>query len=126
MTDIWDYRPGRGEKQGERSRTEKSWAACLEMMAPGLLSGGKAKTMTETRAEKAQRLVDKHYVVLGLPGPFLARGMVKGKRTYYDVVLYPNGHYACDCAWGRIHSHTDDLCAHALAVKLAVEKEKER
>jgi len=80
--------------------------------------------MTETRAEKAQRLVDEGRVVLAPPGPWQAHGLVKSKGNYYDVVLYPNGHYACDCAWGRIHSHTDDLCAHALAVKLAVERNK--
>ncbi|GAI22997.1 unnamed protein product [marine sediment metagenome] len=77
--------------------------------------------MTETRAEKAQRLVDEGRVDLRVPGPFLAQGFVQSGRFTYIVALYPNGHYVCDCAWGRIHSHTDDLCAHALAVKLVVE-----
>ncbi len=82
--------------------------------------------MTETRAEKAKRLVDEGQVILIPPDPFQAKGFVESSRGLYNVVLYPNGHYACDCAWGQYHSHTDDLCAHALAVKLAVERMKEQ
>ncbi len=74
--------------------------------------------MTETRAEKAQRLVDEGRVKGLQRTEFGAGASVKGDSGPYPVLLYPNGHYFCLCNWGRIHSHTDDLCAHALAVQI--------
>jgi len=79
--------------------------------------------MTETRAEKAQRLVDKRRV----KGLYARNGYtgahVKGDHGEYDVILRPGGRYYCLCEWGEIHWNSRDLCAHALAVKLMTEKE---
>jgi len=79
--------------------------------------------MTETRAEKAQRLVDEGHVHIQITGEHGTRAYVFGSSNTYCTILYPNGHYWCECAWGDHHSHTDDLCAHALAVQLAALKE---
>ncbi len=79
--------------------------------------------MSETRQEKAQRLVDQGRVELGHIEHNVVSGLVSSKGARYQVFVFVNGHFFCDCFWGRLHSYTDDLCAHALAVKLAVEKE---
>jgi len=76
----------------------------------------------ETRAEKAQRLVDEGGVRYKRSTPFHTLGGVQGDHDFYDVIYYAGGHYFCTCPWGAQHSHTDDLCAHALAVKLAAER----
>jgi len=81
--------------------------------------------MTETRAEKAQRLVDEGRVGHVYAGLLRTTSSVQGDLAFYHVILFDSGHYFCDCDWGRFHSYTDDLCAHALAVKLAAEKENE-
>ena len=52
MTEIWKYRPGREQKHEEPNRLENSWAACLDRMAPGLLSGRREKMVTEERDTK--------------------------------------------------------------------------
>jgi len=80
--------------------------------------------MTETRAEKAQRLVDEGRVQLVPTIPLHSQGIVRGDHEPYLVYLYPLGHFWCGCAWGRLHSYTDDLCAHALALRLAVERSR--
>ncbi|GAH47508.1 unnamed protein product [marine sediment metagenome] len=79
--------------------------------------------MKETRAEKAQRLVDEGRVVIAFNDKHSLGGTVRSGEARYQVFTYPNGHFFCTCKWGAVHSYTDDLCAHALAVKLAVEKE---
>ena len=82
--------------------------------------------MPETRAEKAQRLVDAEAVVmLSRCSPYQTARVHSG-HTFYFVTLYANGTFHCTCDWGDYHSYTTDLCAHALAVKLMTEKEKER
>ncbi len=78
--------------------------------------------MTETRAEKAQRLVDEGRIDIIGQSKYGAHAVVEGDNGYYTTCLYPNGHFFCTCPWGSIHSYADDLCAHALAVKLAAER----
>jgi len=78
----------------------------------------------ETRAEKAQRLVDGEHVHLTGRGTFFQNAQVYSGWNIYFLTLYTNGHFHCTCNYGSYHSHTDDLCAHALAVKLMTEKEK--
>ena len=80
--------------------------------------------MTETRAEEAQRLVDEGYVAITSPSEFGVCGLVLGKEAVHSTFVKTNGHFFCDCDWGRDHNNTDDLCAHALAVKLAAEREQ--
>ncbi len=79
--------------------------------------------MTETRAEKAQRLVDEGKVHIAHTTFHSTTALVQGKHGPYTTIIYADGHFFCTCDWGAHHSYTDDLCAHALAVKLAVEKE---
>lgn len=79
--------------------------------------------MTETRAAKAQRLVDEGQVTIASQDNFSVGALVASKGARYQVFVYPNGHYFCDCFWGQLHAGTTDLCAHALAVRLVVEKE---
>ncbi len=79
--------------------------------------------MKETRAEKAQRLVDEGGVVIERVFPQYTQALVQGDHARYVLSTYANGTFFCTCEWGTVHSYTDDLCAHALAVKLAVEKE---
>lgn len=79
--------------------------------------------MTETRAEKAQRLVNEGKVESIIHSDLCTNALVKRDKTHYVTTIYANGTFWCTCKWGDVHSYTDDLCAHALAVKLAVEKE---
>ena len=77
-----------------------------------------------TRAEKAQRLVDEGQVeTWGEAGYEIRAYITDGPNTHF-VTLYPEGEYSCDCRGVHFHCYIDDLCAHALAVKLAVAKEK--
>jgi len=73
----------------------------------------------ETHAEKAQRLVDERRVNIVFPGHYVTEAYVQGEHKSYAVVLYTSGRFSCPCPWGKVHWFTDDLCAHALAVKLA-------
>jgi len=82
--------------------------------------------MPETRAEKAQRLVDEGSLSLLFRESNYVRASVQSGDRIYNTVVYANGTFHCTCDWGQYHSYTDDLCAHALAVKLMTEKEKER
>lgn len=76
--------------------------------------------MTETRAEKAQRLVDEGVVAIVHKGPYYTCAELRRQNELYFVTLYASGHFFCTCEWGRYRSHTHDLCVHALAVKLTV------
>jgi len=80
--------------------------------------------MTETRAEKAQRLVDEGRVAILSTVSWGFEAMVIGKYDDYAVTLFNNGTYECYCDWGGDHVLTTDLCAHAWAVRLTLEKEK--
>jgi len=80
--------------------------------------------MTKTRAEKAQRLVFEERVKILRDWAIFVEAVVQGDSGLYEVNLFSEGHYFCSCDWGADHSYTDDLCAHALAVKLAVAKEQ--
>ena len=79
--------------------------------------------MKETRAQKAQRLVDEGRVEISHTTFHSTLALVQGEREPYTTTIYSDGHYFCTCDWGAYHSYTDDLCAHALAVKLATRKE---
>ena len=76
-----------------------------------------------TKTEKAQRLVDEGRVEIWGRTEYAVRAFVSDGPSKMLTVFYPYGHYYCECAGPIIHFDTDDLCAHALAVKLAVEKE---
>lgn len=81
--------------------------------------------MTETRAE-AQRLVDEGGVHIMSRSEVCIEGRVginKQGRAYHTF-LYTNGRFSCNCDECRHGSLSDDLCIHALALRLAVEKEE--
>ena len=82
--------------------------------------------MTETRAEKAQRLVDEVAVSIVMRWYHAIEAEVWEGQDLYCTMIYDNGLYSCDCGWMQYHAAPTDLCAHALAVKLAVEREKAR
>ncbi len=79
--------------------------------------------MAETRLEKAQRLVDEGKVKIGYRGAYETGAVVQTERSHYHTTVYTSGKFFCTCNWGQHHSYTDDLCVHALAVQLAMEKE---
>jgi len=79
--------------------------------------------MTESRLEKAQRLVDGNAVTPLLTTPCFTAAMVQGDHASYICTLFTFGTYSCDCEWGQGYSYTDNLCSHALAVQMAIEKE---
>ena len=79
--------------------------------------------MKETRAEKAQRLVDKGRVTILSVQPHHTLATVRDKHQSYQTILFASGRFWCMCGWGSYHSDTAALCAHALALRLAVEKE---
>lgn len=75
--------------------------------------------MTETRAEKARRLCDEGRVDIKQNTASFTQAFVQGEHGPCYTTVYANGTFFCSCAWGDYHSYTDDLCAHALAVKPA-------
>lgn len=77
--------------------------------------------MNETRAEEARRLVDEGRVEIVQQSPHIIEAIVKGDHDIHNTHVYANNHFFCTCAW--IRPYSGDLCTHALAVKLAVEKE---
>jgi len=81
--------------------------------------------MTETRAEKAQRLVDEGRVNIYHRVCRYAEARVDTENGRYSTITFSSGHFFCTCKWGAMHSYTADLCAHALAVKLAVKADDE-
>jgi len=76
--------------------------------------------MTETRAEKAQRLVDEGAVNIYWDTEICVGARVKANHGSHDTYLYRSGLFWCSCHWGLYHNYSYNLCAHALAVKLAV------
>jgi len=78
--------------------------------------------MTETRAEKAQRLVDEGGVTIIQHSPMFTMAHIASDHHDYAPVLFFSGHFYCGCEWGVFHSYTPDLCAHALAVQIVVER----
>ena len=77
-----------------------------------------------TVAEKAQRLVDEGRVGSVFAGLLRTTGTVHDDLASHWVILFDTGHYFCDCDHGKFRSYTDDLCAHALALRMVVEKER--
>ena len=84
--------------------------------------------MTETRAEEAQRLVDEGGVHIVFGREYVIEGRVGSNEEgrAYHTFLYPNGLHSCSCTWSQIRGPAYDLCVHALALRLAVEKEEVR
>jgi len=80
--------------------------------------------MTQTRAEEARRLVDEGRVVITEHNSMHTIANIASGFHNYATILFRSGHFYCDCGWGLFHGYTDDLCAHALAVKLAAEGSK--
>lgn len=78
--------------------------------------------MTETRVDKAQRLVDEGRIEIWGKTEYATRAYVNEDQRQYLTILYLSGGFWCEC--NLVNSRTDDLCVHALAVKLAVEKEQ--
>jgi len=78
--------------------------------------------MTETREQKAQRLVDEGRVDIIEETEYAIQASVNADQRRYLTILYPNGRFWCECEWSRYHPNATDLCAHALAVKLAAER----
>jgi len=79
--------------------------------------------MTETRADKAQRLVDEGGVEIVRIAPYATTAFVQGDHGLHAVILFASGNFNCVCPWGKIHWNSKDLCAHALAVQIVAEKE---
>lgn len=76
-----------------------------------------------TKAEKAQRLMDEGGVEIAHTTFHSTLALVQGERGPYTTTIYADGHYFCTCDWGAYHSYTDDLCVHALALRLVVADE---
>lgn len=84
--------------------------------------------MTETHAREAQRLDEGDvsiYPDWHQRQHILTHAEVEDDVDVYSVTIYHNGTFLCDCDWGDHHSYTDDLCAHAEAVRLIMEKKVE-
>jgi len=79
--------------------------------------------MPETRAEKAQRLVDEGRVNIVARWPLGVEARVQGEHSLYIVDVSKTGTFFCTCDWGLYRNYTNDLCAHALAVQLLIRKE---
>ena len=80
--------------------------------------------MTETREQEAQRLVDHGAIEILRTTLLFTEAFVRGDHGPHATITYRNNRFYCTCEWGQAHNYTDDLCAHALAVKLAAEKEQ--
>lgn len=76
-----------------------------------------------TVTEKAQRLVDDDGVWIIYQDSCVIEGRGFKDGGLYHIFVYANGTFYCSCDWGKKHAYTTDLCAHALAIKLAVERE---
>ncbi len=77
------------------------------------------------RTEEAKRLVDEGAIYIVYRSEIVIESRVdrnKEGRAYHTFV-YWDGTAACNCDLG--YSRTTDLCAHALAVRMVVEKEAE-
>jgi len=78
--------------------------------------------MNETQIEKAQRLVDEGRVKMTRHGHFFDDAQIHCDQHTYLVTLYSNAPYNCTCGWGVFRTPGDDVCVHAEAVKLAIER----
>ena len=79
--------------------------------------------MSETVIEKAQRLIDTNCVRIATRTPLFTQADVAGDNGWYDVVIYHTGAYSCTCTWHSCNASSSDMCSHALAVKLTLQKE---
>ena len=79
--------------------------------------------MTETHAEKAQRLVDEGKVNIIRHWCGAIHAEVGKEHDKHFTYLYDNDVFNCTCEKARGNRYTHDLCEHALAVKLTIEKE---
>jgi len=77
--------------------------------------------MTETRAEKAQRLVDERRVTILHHSSLVTQAYVRGDHLTYETFIRPSGWFFCTCPWGATHGAGHNRCAHALAVQIVAE-----
>jgi len=71
---------------------------------------------TETREQKAQRLIDTGCVKLLHTSRAFPSARIQGDHGSYFTILFPDGTFDCECRWGEYNHHTSDLCSHALAL----------
>lgn len=76
------------------------------------------------QAKEAQRLVDEGRVKIILGWSRGTAADVQGDHGLYATTVYTDGTFYCSCPWGQAHPFTDDLCAHALALRLVTEEAK--
>ena len=79
--------------------------------------------MSEIRTEKAERLVNHGAVEILRTTILFTEAFVRGDHGPQATIIYRNGRFYCTCDWGRLHPYTTKLCAHALAVRLVVQRE---
>jgi len=79
--------------------------------------------MTETRKQKARRLVDEGHVTILRHSSRATEAYVRDDSLTYTTLIHSSGWFFCSCVWGQIHSYASHCCVHALAVKLAVESD---
>lgn len=76
---------------------------------------------TETREQKAKRLIKTDCVSELVDFGTFASALVQGDHGLYNTIIWDNGQFACECEWGKYNNHTRNRCSHALAVALATE-----
>jgi len=78
--------------------------------------------MRETVDQKAERLLAEGCVEIHDTQPLYTFGHVQGDHDTYLVLVYTSDLWWCSCMWGQIHAMTGSPCAHARALRLAVER----
>ena len=78
--------------------------------------------MTETVDQKTERLLAEGAVSNVQAHQHTTTANVRGEHGNYDTLIYTNGLWWCSCMWGQIHAMTGSPCAHARALRLAVER----
>jgi len=79
--------------------------------------------MTQTTAEKAQLLADTGCVVIMSRNEIFTLADVHSGDQVYYTFYHADNSFSCTCKHGQFHNYTTDLCSHALALKLVLEKE---
>ena len=80
--------------------------------------------MTETHAEKAQRLVDEGRVLIRAHSNLFVDATVREENDDYHTIYFARGDFSCNCSWVGCYPNSTDLCTHALAVQMLAEKER--
>ena len=81
--------------------------------------------MTETREQKAQRLVDDKRILVRSRSMLAVDASIEGDGGIHHTIYLKSGAFFCDCHWGLYHGNTREYCAHALALKMLTEKQEE-